>query len=756
MTPYADFTWFGLLLFPVLATILAGFVVKLGWRWTLFWTAVVLCVQYGGFLKIREGFAVREIWMVAGFAAYQWTLAVGFLRLRSAGSSRLPIALAITLAILPLAAAKFLPLISVGSLFGFLGISYVTFRTLDVLFCINDRLITNLPALPFLGYLLFFAPISSGPIDRYRRFASDWQRTRNRQEFRKDLDGAVHRIFTGFLYKFILAALIKSHWLDRMEAAPGWLALVSFTYAYSLYLFFDFAGYSAFAIALSYLFGIHTPENFNKPFLSRNIKDFWNRWHISLSWWFRDHVYMRFVLAAAKGGWCKNKHLASYLGFFLSFGLMGLWHGTALHYILYGFYHAVLLVSYDLFARWNKRRKIWGQGFLWSVAGTIMTFHAVCFGFLLFSGHLFPAGRTQDTSGAAKVSAILIAEPNPLPAGLGLGKTAMTWDTGDGSWGQVVFVGPGGRERPFSAGARGTKEVPWIAQGGTYQFRLYSGKANKPLLASLAITRPAAAFIAAVPNPVPAGIGLGKTNVSWDTGDSSWGQVMFYEPENGERSFATGPRGSQTIDWIVTGGRYELRLYTGKNREKLLSSVIVSRPRTAFIQAEPNPVPPGADVGVTTIQWDAGDNPWAQVFYNNPGKGEKSFAAGPRGSKEVPWIATGGRYEFRLYAGSDHQNLLGSVVITRPQRAFIRAQSNPVPPGTGNAVTTIQWDTGDGSWGQVFLAERGKPEKIFSAGPKGSQEVPWIATGVTCEFRLYAGKDRRQLLGSVTVSRAKQ
>ena len=72
-------------------------------------------------------------------------------------------------------------------------------------------------------------------------------------------------------------------------------------YAYSLYLFFDFAGYTAFAIGVGYLFGIHTPENFQRPFLARDIRDFWNRWHISLSWWFRDHVYMRFVMAASDG-----------------------------------------------------------------------------------------------------------------------------------------------------------------------------------------------------------------------------------------------------------------------------------------------------------------------------------------------------------------------------------------------------------------------------------------------------------------------
>ena len=108
-------------------------------------------------------------------------------------------------------------------------------------------------------------------MDRYRRFIQDRQHTRTRTEFLIDLDYAVDRVFTGFLYKFILAALIK-----RYSAGPGGsvglLPSLSYMYAYSFYLFFDFAGYSAFAVGFSYLFGVHTPENFNRPFLARDVK----------------------------------------------------------------------------------------------------------------------------------------------------------------------------------------------------------------------------------------------------------------------------------------------------------------------------------------------------------------------------------------------------------------------------------------------------------------------------------------------------
>jgi membrane protein involved in D-alanine export len=113
---------------------------------------------------------------------------------------------------------------------------------------VNDHLVSSLPPAQYLAYLLFFPAISSGPIDRYRRFLRDYGHARTRGEFLDDLDGAVNRIFTGFLYKFILARLVETYWMSRVAKCSGLGQTVSYMYAYSLYLFFDFAGYSAFAI----------------------------------------------------------------------------------------------------------------------------------------------------------------------------------------------------------------------------------------------------------------------------------------------------------------------------------------------------------------------------------------------------------------------------------------------------------------------------------------------------------------------------
>ena len=388
MIPYADSVYFGVLLYPALATVALGLAGWLSWRWTMLATLAMALVQYSGFFDSPfQGFP-SEIWAVLVYALLQWTVANRFLYSRAQAAPQWYFYIALSLALLPLAVVKFVPQTSSLPAFGFLGISYITFRSLDVIFCIQDRVITTLPAGQFLTFLFFFPTISAGPIDRYRRFSMDWERRRSRAEFMQDLDGAVQHLLRGLLYKFILADLVKQYWMDPVAGGKGVWSVLSYMYAYSGYLFFDFAGYSAFAIGVSYLFGIHTPENFARPFLANNITDFWNRWHISLSTWFRDHVYMRFVIAAMKGRWFGNKYTASYLGFFLTFGLMGLWHGTAVRYLVYGLYHASLLAGHAAWGRWRKGRPDWGDGQMWNVAATVVTFHLVCFGFLIFSGRL--------------------------------------------------------------------------------------------------------------------------------------------------------------------------------------------------------------------------------------------------------------------------------------------------------------------------------------------------------------------------------
>ena len=394
MVPFDSFAYFAVLLYLLPLAIALRLVSSTSRTAIVLLTIVMLGIQYGRDSAVVGGVLVGTWAAVAAFAVYQWLLVAALATLarrravteHTARPHKTASYLALTLAVVPLVLVKFVP--ALDSTIGFLGMSYVTFRSLDVLFSIHDGVINRIPIVEFLAFLFCFPTLSAGPIDRYRRFAADWRRSRDRAALVHDLDIGVHKVFTGLFYKFILAALIARRWMDPASHHHGVGAVLSFMYAYSFYLFFDFAGYSAFAIGMSHVLGVHAPENFRRPFLARNIREFWVRWHISLSWWFRDHVYMRFLLLATKRRWFGNRYAASYAGLILSFGLMGVWHGPHLRYVVYGLYHAALLIGHDVYKRMGRRTPSRERTWRGDVGATALTFHAVCFGLLLFSGRL--------------------------------------------------------------------------------------------------------------------------------------------------------------------------------------------------------------------------------------------------------------------------------------------------------------------------------------------------------------------------------
>jgi len=389
MTPYENFSFFIYLLIPLVPAVLLGIIGVRG-RLRATW---ILISTLGMLYFIARPLSV--LYQIVGYLLLQWVLVRLYLAYRTSplGKNRTSIFyLMASLAILPLVVVKANPsLIALSfwqTVIGFIGISYLTFRTVGIIIEIRDNLIKEIRFLDFISFVLFFPTLASGPIDRYRRFLTDLYNPLTRLEYGELLAQGLDHIFRGFLYKFILAYLINKYWLEPLNHGFGFLPTFQYMYAYSFYLFFDFAGYSAFAIGVSYLLGIKTPENFDKPFLSKNIKDFWNRWHISLSFWFRDYIYMRFVLDSAKKKRFRNRYTAPYVGYLLLFGIMGLWHGPQLRYILYGLYHAGLMISFDVLDRKNRTWKFWGKGPVWDLFAMLVTVHFVMLGFLIFSGRL--------------------------------------------------------------------------------------------------------------------------------------------------------------------------------------------------------------------------------------------------------------------------------------------------------------------------------------------------------------------------------
>ena len=300
---------------------------------------------------------------------------------------------ALALQIAPLAVYK------VGVLFepdflGFIGISYITFKAVQVLIETRDGLIKSMGVLEYLYFLAFFPTITSGPILRSRKFVEDMNATRTRDEYLELLYRGAGWFMLGALYKFIGAAIGQwAMWflpsvIGTATTGSAVLANIVYALAYTVYLFFDFAGYSHMAVGLGFALGIEVPRNFKAPFLAIDIKDFWNRWHITLSIWLRDFVFMRFSSAALQHKWFSSSVTTACIGFIIDMTLMGLWHGLTVDYLVYGIYHGLLLASCELMQRkWGfykkHKRDRWFKVCSWAI-----TMIAVIFGLALFSGQV--------------------------------------------------------------------------------------------------------------------------------------------------------------------------------------------------------------------------------------------------------------------------------------------------------------------------------------------------------------------------------
>ncbi len=302
----------------------------------------------------------------------------------------------VILAIVPLVIVKVTPAIEGGrqSIIGFLGISYITFKVVQTIMETRDGIIKEFHPILFGQFLLFFPTISSGPIDRYRRFETDYKKVPERAEYLDLIQTGVRYVFQGFVYKFIVAYYFGTVLMPGIERhalmAHGFSwNIIAYMYVYSMDLFFDFAGYSLFAVGISYLMGIKTPVNFNQPFKSKNIKDFWNRWHMTLSFWFRDYIFMRLVFFFMKHKVFKSRVTTANVCYVINMLIMGFWHGETWFYITYGLFHGCALVINDTWLRFKKKHQdVIPHNKLTELFAIFLTFNVVCFSFLIFSGFL--------------------------------------------------------------------------------------------------------------------------------------------------------------------------------------------------------------------------------------------------------------------------------------------------------------------------------------------------------------------------------
>ena len=291
----------------------------------------------------------------------------------------------VMLSILPLVVNKVFAITQLH-LLAFIGISYMSFKTIQIMLEISDGLIKEkISVKDYLQFLLFFPTVSSGPIDRSRRFLKEINKVMPRKDYLELAGDGIYRIVLGLLYKVVLSTYVYQILLALSNTGTV-VYSIKYMYLYTLYLFFDFAGYSLMAVGSSNVLGIQTPMNFNKPFLSIDIKDFWTRWHITLSTWLRDFVFSRVLMQVIRKKWFKNRLHNAVYAYMVNMLVMGFWHGISVSYIAYGFYHGVLMSGFEIYQKKSNfykqhKNKTWYKLISWFV-----TMNLVMVGFFIFSG----------------------------------------------------------------------------------------------------------------------------------------------------------------------------------------------------------------------------------------------------------------------------------------------------------------------------------------------------------------------------------
>lgn len=260
-----------------------------------------------------------------------------------------------------------------------IGISFFTFRSVSYIVDVYRGKIAPVEQLiDYVFFLSFFPPLVAGPIVRATELVPQ---IRRRPEVTDSMfAGGLFLLMTGVFKKVVLSDYISSNFVDRIFDAPslytGFENLMGM-YGYTLQIYCDFSGYSDMAIGIALLLGFRFPANFDSPYQSASITEFWRRWHITLSFWLRDYLYI--PLGGNRVPLWRN-----YFNLFITMVIGGLWHGASWLFVLWGAWHGLLLVFHKLFMRLRGNRKDKPANKVAHVLGVLLTFHLVAIGWVFF------------------------------------------------------------------------------------------------------------------------------------------------------------------------------------------------------------------------------------------------------------------------------------------------------------------------------------------------------------------------------------
>jgi len=274
------------------------------------------------------------------------------------------------------------------------GLSFLFFKIIHVLIDARSNTLRQLEFITYVNYCLNFTTFMMGPIQRYQDYYDQWHRYKQAIDltFEAHLD-AVLRILAGLVKAYILAAWFYKLALhpdtDMLQLSP--LQWVIQLYGFFFYLYLNFSGYCDIVIGIGSLLGVRPPENFNMPFLARNISDFWQRQHRSLTLWLTDYVFSpTYKQALTSNALSSHPVLAGNLALLLTMLVSGIWHGTSIGFLFFGMTHGIYLVIYHswdhlLAARLGRKRvNRLRENWLARLVAIFITFNAAAFAFLFF------------------------------------------------------------------------------------------------------------------------------------------------------------------------------------------------------------------------------------------------------------------------------------------------------------------------------------------------------------------------------------
>jgi alginate O-acetyltransferase complex protein AlgI len=272
-----------------------------------------------------------------------------------------------------------------------LGLSFFVFEFIHYAIDVYHGKAEKTGPFQFAVFIMYFPTLVSGPIKRYQSFN---EQTIRMGDFQKEyLYEGLSRILIGIFKKVAIADQMTpyaDYLLHPAVSAPSelWIGM----YAYAAKIYFDFSGYSDIAIGTAKLFGYQVPENFNHPYFRKNIAEFWNHWHMSLSSWIRDYIYIPLGGNRGSTAFAARNSL-------IAMAISGLWHGAAWHFVIWGLYHGFGLAVHRMYRQWKKEKvpRVFGEaaaagqfGALSFIGGirhgisVLFTFHFVAVGWIFF------------------------------------------------------------------------------------------------------------------------------------------------------------------------------------------------------------------------------------------------------------------------------------------------------------------------------------------------------------------------------------